>query len=105
MKYAIQIAISLCTFILMFSCTPSVPKDAQVINKDVSIFPDYTNVTIPYNIAPLNFHINDDAAEYYVAVIKDQKGKQLVAGGQDVKFDESDWHNMLKDNKSKELSV
>ena len=40
------------------SCSDSVRVD-QKLNTPPTIFPDYTNVTIPYNIAPLSFKLVD----------------------------------------------
>ncbi len=97
--------LAVCVITLMVACGTNVPQDAVDNNKSVSVFPDYTEVTIPYNIAPLNFHVNDDKAEDWVSVVEDKDGNRLVAGGQDAQFDEDDWHAMLVKNKGKNLSV
>jgi len=34
------------------------------LNQDAVLNPDYTSVTIPPNIAPLNFRINEAADKY-----------------------------------------
>ena len=43
--------------LLMTSCGhhPDVPSEASASSELPAIFPDYCNVTVPYNIAPLNF--------------------------------------------------
>ncbi len=97
--------LTVCVITLMVACGTNVPQDAVDNNKSVSVFPDYTEVTIPYNIAPLNFHVNDDEAEDWVSVVEDKDGNRLVAGGQDAQFDEDDWRAMLEQNKGKNLSV
>ncbi len=97
--------VAVCVMALMAACSTGVPEDAVDNNKTVSVFPDYTEVTVPYNIAPLNFHVNDDGAEDWVSVVEDSGGNRLVAGGQDAQFDEDDWHAMLESNKNKSLSV
>lgn len=63
------------------------------------IYPDYCNITIPSNIAPLNFMV--DGAEELVADINGH-----VYGGTDrIDIPEGEWHKMLQDNEGKELSV
>ena len=50
-------------FIMLTACT-SQPKDYST-GTYVSIFPDYTDITVPSNIAPANFMIEDEADNYY----------------------------------------
>ena len=63
--YYIYIVLSVLT-----GCThhPEVPKQAEQTNRLPEIYPDYTNIVIPYNIAPLNFMVDD--AEECVALAK-----------------------------------
>ena len=42
------------TFMLVVSCS-GVPEGAAPLDEDAPIFPDYREVTVPVNIAPLNF--------------------------------------------------
>ena len=90
---------------LIMACTPSVPQDANDNNREVSIFPDYTDVVLPPNIAPCNFHINDTTAADFVTVVEAADGQQIVVGGQDALFGEAKWHNMLEANKGTDLTV
>lgn len=75
-------------------CSPSVPEDYKAVIEPVEIYPDYADVTIPANIAPLNFKILSDADAYIVhAHPKGQSG--LVTKGQTAKFDVKKWHELL----------
>lgn len=38
------------------ACTP-IPENVTRVKECAPIYPDYTDITIPYNIAPLNFMI------------------------------------------------
>ena len=100
-----NILITLAFAALLASCTPSVPQDARETGRDVSIFPDYTYVVLPPNIAPCNFHINDSTATEFVTVVEGADGQQLVVGGQDAMFGESKWHSLLEANKGTDLVV
>ena len=39
------------------ACTP-IPENVTRVKECAPIYPDYTDITIPYNIAPLNFRID-----------------------------------------------
>jgi hypothetical protein len=45
--------------VIMAGCSnhPSLPTDFSKETSELKIFPDYKDVTIPYNIAPLNFKV------------------------------------------------
>ena len=67
-----------------------------------AIYPDYTGLVIPPNIAPLNFEI-EVPGEEYVARITSPSGKELVAGGKTARWDIDEWHSMLEASKGKVL--
>lgn len=69
-----------------------------------TIFPDYIAVTVPYNIAPLNFQM-DGITNIRADV--DVEGQRLatVTGETVIAFNESKWHRWLSDNKGKKLSI
>ena len=67
-------------YIILIACT-SQPKDYSA-GTDVCIFPDYTGITVPQNIAPANFMIEDEASNYYTLLESDLvrigiKGKKV----------------------------
>ena len=59
---------------LMVSCSKSDVQIAKSLNKEIAIYPDYKDVTIPVNIAPLNFSIADSSEH---SLINKFKGKRL----------------------------
>ena len=56
----------------MVSCSKNDIQIAKSLNKEITIYPDYKDVTIPVNIAPLNFSIAD-SSEHCLII----KGKRL----------------------------
>lgn len=46
--------------LIVVACQPSLPE-AQAVTEQPEIFPDYRDVTIPCNIAPLNFRLREVA--------------------------------------------
>lgn len=88
--------------LLMVSCTkhPSLPSSYTQMDTKPCIWPDYTDVTVPPNIAPLNFLM--DGVDDVVALIGER-----TYGGKDnkVQIDADEWHEMLASAKGKSLSV
>ena len=88
-------------------CYPSPWKDAKEINQFPKIFPDYVGVTVPANIAPLDFNMADeDIEDMYVCV----QGPKTIEGlySYDKKYAEfevDEWHDFLKKNKGEKLIV
>lgn len=97
----------ICLLLIGCGSSYSVPQDAVANGKNVVLYPDYTDVTVPPNIAPLNFIVKAEADEYVVQV--KAGGKELmVSGGSDdgvVQFDSTEWRNALRDNRGKVLNV
>ena len=95
--------------ILVFaSCAshPDVPYSSKEAKSLPAIFPDYCNVTVPYNIAPLNFMLPADEYSECVARITTPDGKQQTYGcGVKVQIPEEEWHEMLNASKGKSLKV
>ena len=68
------------------------------------IYPDYVGVTIPAEIAPLNFNGTDDGIDCIDVVVKGSKGGELHAQGDVADFDIDDWHQLTLQNKGGELT-
>ena len=100
MKRLLYILTTLAMTALLPSCTPT-PKD--VVTRDVlpPIYPDYCDVTIPENIAPLNFLIREDCE-----AIEVKAGElTLNASGNEAVFDIDDWKEMMQQSAGKEIDV
>jgi hypothetical protein len=70
-----------------------------------ALLPDYTNVTIPVNAAPLNFFVNETGDFFYVK-IEDVTGNSLVvsSGNGVIQFPVKKWKKLLKQNKNRNLN-
>ncbi len=94
--------------LLMSSCTshPDVPSSSKEAKCLPAIFPDYCDVTVPCNIAPLNFMLPIDEYEACVARFTTPDGQQQTYGsGVKVQIPESEWHDMLNASKGKSIKV
>lgn len=87
------------------SCTVEEPTSSKHINKLPVIFPDYTDVTIPSNIAPLNFKLSDFEGEAIVVLMNNNdKLIEKSSSGKFV-FSEKEWKELLSHAKGKSLTV
>lgn len=86
-------------FMLLVSCGVDVPKDAEPKGCKAHTTPDYDGVTLPCNIAPTNFYIEEDGEDYVVKVYSSKSDKEIVVEGPSVEFPIEDWHDLLADSK------
>ena len=94
--------------LLLSSCAnhPDVPSSSKDTKCLPAIFPDYCNVTVPYNIAPLNFMLPASEYEECVARLTTPDGQQQTYGdGVKVQIPLSEWHAMLNASKGKSIKV
>ena len=87
-------------FLILLSCTPT-PENVQKRHDLPPIYPDYCDVTIPENIAPLNFLLRADCE----AVEVKAGDLSINARGNEVVFDMDDWKDMLSQNAGQEIEV
>lgn len=99
MNKFIYITISIFASILLFSCDSNY-KGSSVESK---IYPEYDEITIPYNIAPLNFKI--DGAKSIQVKIKGDSEYSFRFRGSIARFGVRKWHRMLESEKGNTLSV
>ena len=92
--------------LLLAACSkhPSLPSSFTQVNEQPRIYPDYVGVTIPPNIAPLNFLV--DSVDDIIGEFKFQDSK-LTFGGKanKVQIDEREWKELLASARGNSLSV
>jgi len=90
--------------VLLAGCT-SKPHDVTLSQALPHIYPDYAGVTVPANIAPLNFCMEDErCTAMSVRVTGSMKG-EMECSGDDTEFDIDEWHQLLADNRGGKLQV
>jgi hypothetical protein len=81
-------------------------ENAQSINRLPHIQPDYSGITLPCNIAPINFSIKEIGLDYDVR-IQSHHGTpiriQNTTGN--IKIDEEDWKQLLVQNIGEDLTI
>ena len=91
--------------ILWLSSCNGMKEPAEQTSSLPTIFPDYSGVTIPLNIAPLNFMM-ENADHVQARFLVDGK-EMLAVAGEDgvVDVPESDWHQLLGQVAGKTMQV
>ncbi len=91
-------------FPILFSCKQTVPESTEV-DRLPDIFPDYQEVTIPPNIAPLNFKLLTPGKEAYAVFTTE--GAELIVKSKKEQFriPISKWKELLKMATGKSISV
>jgi len=94
------------TFVVLalYGCT-SLPKDPIACNSWPQIIPDYIGVTIPSEIAPLNFYVEDEEVDLMDVVIRSHNGDELHANGAYADFDLDEWHSLIQKHIGDSLQV
>lgn len=104
---------ALCTLLLATGCvrrSASVPAKYAEEHRHAIAYPDYANVVVPPNIAPLNFVVHEGAGEYVVRLSSakgDGKQTLVVAADEDgkVEFPDAEWHKLLSAVKGGKIST
>lgn len=116
MKQLLYIIISVA---LLAACKgePTLPTQYTTLETEANIYPNYRDVVIPANIAPLNFQVIDQEADDFVVELKPTNGESIIVGsggegiiagsGEDgiIQIDTTAWRTMLKENKGADIVV
>ncbi|MCR5821238.1 MAG: hypothetical protein K6F94_09905 [Bacteroidaceae bacterium] len=81
------------SILVLSACSgPSVPKQFTENELRPHIYPDYADITIPVNIAPITFHIDDEAKDYVTRISVGDS--EWTFGGDDVCPSERQWRDI-----------
>ncbi len=89
--------------IMLAACGNEIPQQYRQTDQLPDIYPDYANVTVPVNIAPLTFEI-DGKADAIVARMT-TGGEELVCGGKKVEPEADDWRRLAESAKGDAIKV
>jgi len=79
------------------------PINVTKVDSLPPIYPDYIDVTIPVDIAPLNFNV--DSALLVEVVVKGVHSDSIMANGEFANFDIDEWNELVRNNRGEQLSV
>ena len=88
---------------ILTSCGNNIPENFWEKDELPNIYPDYCDVTVPVNIAPLTFQI-DGKAEGIVARLT-AGNEDFVYGGDKIQPDADDWHKLIAAALNSQITV
>lgn len=109
-----QLLLSLCYLIILSGvclilsgCSrhPEIPSQFTESDQDVEILPDYRDVTVPPNIAPLNFSVKGDSITHCVACFTCNGESACYGEGRKVIIDAEEWREMLRRSVGQSIEV
>ena len=105
MRQIKAIFITVVLTVMLIACgRPTVPDSFEQGSRKPKVMPDYTDVTIPVNICPLNFRVYEVGKE--VAVRISVGDLQYTYGdGMKVLIDETEWTELLEKAKGGSMKV
>ena len=86
MNYNLKYILVVAAAALLTACgkpTAQVPAQYAQLEERADIYPDYTDIVVPPNIAPLNFMVRDTLADAFVAHLQGKGAELLAAAGAD----------------------
>ena len=88
---------------MLVACGSQIPQNFKESDQLPDIYPDYTNVTIPVNIAPLTFQMNGKADEVVARLTAGTA--EIVCGGSQIQPDGDDWKQLTEAAKGNAIKV
>ena len=104
MRPSIKILLLALPLLLLACGTTNRPDGAAQQSVKPAIFPDYTDVTIPHNIAPLNFRFEGEAERCY-AELKSADLIVKASGKGEIRFSEKQWRELLEKSRGGEIEL
>ena len=83
-----------CLLLFFYSCSTSLPDEAEEVGRAAQTMPDNAGATLPPNIAPLSFEILE-AGDAFVSCLSTKSGEQVFVGGRTSVPDQEDWQRLL----------
>jgi hypothetical protein len=88
---------------LLVACGNQIPQTFSESDELPNIYPDYANVTVPINIAPLTFEMDGKADGIVARMTADDE--ELICGGKKVQPDADDWKRLAESAKGNAIKV
>ena len=97
------IILSSVTALLLTACSQQIPQSFSESDELPAIYPDYVDVTVPINIAPLTFEM--DAGSDGVVARMTVGEEEIICGGSKVQPDADDWRQLAERAKGNAIQV
>ena len=88
---------------MLMACSTNIPTDFRESDELPTIYPDYTNVTVPVNIAPLTFEFEGKADDMVARLTAGNE--EMICSGKKVQPDADDWRRLAESAKGDAIKV
>jgi hypothetical protein len=88
---------------MLVGCGNQIPQNYKDADQLPAIYPDYTNITVPINIAPLTFQIDGKADEVVARLTAGTE--EVICGGDKIQPDADDWQRLKEAAKGNAIKV
>ena len=78
---------------MLAACGDKIPQNYWESDKLPDIYPDYVDVTVPVNIAPLTFQVDGKADDVVARLTAGEE--EIVCGGSKIQPDADDWKRLV----------
>ena len=82
----------------------SEPDNVIKVDRLPEIYPDYIGVTIPADIAPLNFNYVDEEIDRMDVVVRGSNGGKMHVNARWADFDMADWQALIRQNQGGKIT-
>ena len=89
--------------VLLMACNSGIPEVYTESGSLPTIYPDYADVTIPVNIAPLTFEYDGATREMAVRFTADNQ--EIICHGKKIQPDAKDWQKLINNAVGKAIKV
>ncbi len=105
-RFFFRIVILLTGFFFLVGCGKDKYKGITNTNREPIIEPDYSGVTIPGNIAPMNFLISEEG-EVFTVRVKSSGGEQLSVKNSNgvIRFSKRSWRKLLENSQGGKMEI
>jgi hypothetical protein len=87
--------LSVLTLMLLAACGPQIPVSFTEVDRLPRIYPDYVDVTIPVNIAPLTFELDEEADEMIARYAATDGSAMEIICADKMQPNLDDWHTLV----------
>lgn len=101
----VVVALVLVITIYIFSSSAHVPTDFVVLEKEATIFPDYSAITIPINMSPLNFAIKNPGEKFSVKLSTESQALIIETSTPDIRIPKKKWDILLTSARNGKIFV
>ena len=91
----------LTSFLILAGCIPSGYQNAGQVSETLDIYPDYTGIVMPVNIAPMNFKVLNQADACVVEI--SSASSTITLKGPVVSIPVKKWHALLEEARGGDL--